>query len=256
MTMKVSIITAVYNRVSTVEDAITSVLSQDYSNIEYIVIDGASTDGTIDIIEKYRDRIATLVSEEDGGIYDALNKGLSCATGDVIGFLHSDDLFGDSTVISSIVAQFEASQTNSVYGNLVYVNAKDPSKIIRYWESGEYDSRKLKNGWTPPHPSFYIKRSVYQAYGNFDTSFKIAADYDITVRFLFKHHVTASFVPTTIVKMRVGGASSSLKNIACKMREDARVMKKNGLTWWYTLFMKNTRKIPQLFLRVKSEKDK
>lgn len=247
--MKVSIITAVYNRASTVEDAITSVLNQDYPDIEYIVIDGGSTDGTLGIINKYRKQIARLVSEKDAGIYDALNKGIALATGDIIGFLHSDDIFFSHGVVSKIVEEFKKSNADSVYGNLEYVNAQQPDKVIRFWNSGSFSHSSLRQGWTPPHPTFYIRRCVYEKYGNFDTSFRIASDYDITLRFLFKHKISASYVPHTIVKMRVGGASSSLKNVCKKMTEDARAMKRNGLNFTYTLAAKNLRKIPQFFKR-------
>lgn len=244
--MKVSIITSVYNNEKTIEDAIKSVLSQTYPNIEYIVVDGASKDNTVSVIKKYEDKISTFVSEKDKGIYDGLNKGVSLATGDVIAFLHSDDIYADENIISEVVEHFKSTNTNSIYADLVYVDKEDTSKIFRYWKSGEYSFKKLCNGWMPPHPTFFVKKEFYDKYGKFDLDFGIAADYDFMLRMLGKYKITTSYLPKILYKMRVGGASNrSLKNIIQKSREDIKALKNNNIGGLHTIIMKNLSKIPQ-----------
>lgn len=244
--MKVSIITSVYNNEKTIEDAIKSVLSQTYSNIEYIVVDGASKDGTVDVIKKYEDKISTFVSEKDKGIYDGLNKGVSLATGDVIAFLHSDDIYADENIITEVVEHFKSTNTDSIYGDLVYVDKEDTSKIFRYWKSGEYTFKKLSNGWMPPHPTFFVKKEFYDKYGKFDLDFGIAADYDFMLRMLGKYKISTSYLPKVLYKMRVGGASNrSLKNIIQKSLEDIKALKNNNIGGVHTIILKNLSKIPQ-----------
>ena len=252
MSLKVSIITSVWNNEATIEDAIKSVLSQNYSDIEYIVVDGASKDGTVNIIKKYEDKISTFVSEKDKGIYDGLNKGVSLATGDIIGFLHSDDIYADENIITEVVEAFKKNNTDSIYGDLVYVDKHDTSKIFRYWKSGEYSFKKLCNGWMPPHPTFFVKREFYEKYGKFDLGFGIAADYDFMLRMLGKYKISTSYLPKVLYKMRVGGASSrSLKNIIQKSREDIKALKNNGIGGIHTIIMKNISKIPQFLFKNK-----
>ena len=249
--MKVSIITSVYNNEKTIEDAIKSVLNQTYTNIEYIVVDGASKDNTVSVIKKYEDKISTFVSESDKGIYDGLNKGVSLATGDVISFLHSDDIYADENIISEVVEHFKSTNTDSIYADLVYVDKEDTSKIFRYWKSGEYSFKKLCNGWMPPHPTFFVKKEFYDKYGKFDLDFGIAADYDFMLRMLGKYKITTSYLPKVLYKMRVGGASNrSLKNIIQKSREDIKALKNNHIGGLHTIIMKNISKIPQ-FLKKK-----
>jgi len=249
--MKVSIITSVYNNEKTIEDAVKSVLSQTYQNIEYIVVDGASKDNTVSVIKKYEDKISTFVSERDKGIYDGLNKGTSLATGDVIAFLHSDDIYADENIISEVVEHFKSTNTDSIYADLVYVDKEDTSKIFRYWKSGEYSFKKLCNGWMPPHPTFFVKKEFYDKYGKFDLDFGIAADYDFMLRMLGKYKITTSYLPKVLYKMRVGGASNrSLKNIIQKSREDIKALKNNNIGGLQTIIMKNISKIPQ-FLKKK-----
>ena len=244
--MKVSIITSVYNNEKTIEDAVKSVLSQTYPNIEYIVVDGASKDNTVSVIKKYEDKISTFVSESDKGIYDGLNKGVSLATGDVIAFLHSDDIYADENIISEVVEHFKKTNTDSIYGDLVYVDKEDTSKIFRYWQSGEYSFKKLCNGWMPPHPTFFVKKEFYDKYGKFDLDFGIAADYDFMLRMLGKYKISTSYLPKVLYKMRVGGASNrSLKNIIQKSREDIKALKNNNIGGLHTIIMKNLSKIPQ-----------
>ena len=248
--MKISIITSVYNNQETIAEAIVSVLSQTYPNIEYIIVDGGSSDNTVDIIKSYQDRLSTFISEPDKGIYDGLNKGINLATGDVIGFLHSDDLYENNTVIEKVAQAFIKNNIDSVYGDLTYVNKSDPSKIIRFWRSGDFTHKKLGYGWMPPHPTFFVRRFIYQNYGLFDTNFKIAADYDLMLRFLGKNKISTYYLPSVLIKMRVGGASNkSLKNVLRKSSEDLQAMKNNNIGGIVSLAIKNLSKIKQFVLK-------
>lgn len=246
--VKISIITICYNSAHSIADAVNSVLSQTYSNIEYIVVDGKSKDNTVEIIQSFGDRISKFISEPDKGIYDALNKGVRMATGDVIGFMHSDDLFANDQIIEKVARMFEDSSTQSVYGDLQYVYKTDTNKVLRYWKSGEFSLQKLRMGWMPPHPTFYVRKSVYDAYGDFQIRYKIAADYDTMLRFLGKHQITTHYLPEVMVKMRVGGASNrSIKNIILKMQEDWDAIRGNQFGNIFTLLFKNLRKLNQFF---------
>lgn len=250
--MKISVITAVYNNESTIEDAIQSVLSQTHDDIEYILIDGESTDSTYRIIDKYKDKIDTIVSEPDGGIYDALNKGIDKATGEVVCFLHSDDIYEDENVIKKVNELFETNPVDSVYGDLVYVKKTDVNTVVRYWKSGKFSYKKLKKGWMPPHPTFFVKKEVYKQYGNFDTSFRIAADYDIVLRFLGVHKISTVYIPEVLIKMRVGGESNkSLANLKKKTSEDIKALRKNNIGGYITILRKNLSKISQ-FIKKKA----
>lgn len=248
--IRISVVTAVYNRKDTVGEALDSVFCQTHPSIESVVIDGASTDGTRQILETYRDRIDVLVSERDGGIYDALNKGIRHATGDVVGFLHADDVLAGPDVLARIAQAFEDPRIDAVYGDLKYVAHGDLGKVIRHWKSGEYRPSMLRNGWMPPHPTFYVRRSVYAQHGGFDMNLRIAADYDSVLRFLALGRISLAYIPSVLVLMRVGGASNaSLRNILRKSREDLLVIRRNQVGGWLTLFLKNTRKIGQFFTR-------
>jgi glycosyltransferase len=249
--VKISIITAVYNNENTIEDAIKSVLSQTHGDIEYILIDGASSDGTLDIVKKYDEKIDTIVSEKDGGIYDALNKGIEKATGDVVCFLHSDDIYENEDVVKKVNNLFEEQQVDSVYGDLVYVKKENVDKVVRYWKSGEFEYKKLKTGWMPPHPTFFVKREVYEKYGGFDTNFRIAADYDTILRFLGVQKISTAYLPEVLIKMRLGGESNkSLANLKNKTVEDIKALRKNSIGGYQTILMKNISKLPQ-FLKSK-----
>ncbi|PSU50942.1 glycosyl transferase [Photobacterium frigidiphilum] len=248
--MKVSIITATYNSAKTIRDTLLSLESQSYSDIEYIIIDGASKDNTLKVINNISSRVTTIISESDKGIYDALNKGIATATGDVVGFLHSDDLFAYPDAIKDIVAQFDTDKCQAVYGDLEYVAQDDTNKVIRLWKSGQYTRSKLKNGWMPPHPTFYMKRELYENFGSFDLSFKIAADYDSLLRYLWANNVSMSYVPKVVMKMRVGGASNrDLRNIIIKTKEDIKALKNNQLFWPQAILIKNLSKIPQFIIK-------
>lgn len=246
--MKISVVTAVYNNASTIRDALESTLSQQYPNVELVVIDGGSTDGTREVIERYRDRIATYVSEPDRGIYDALNKGVRLATGDVIGFLHSDDLFADNQALNRVAEAMREPSVEASFGDLNYVRKESPDAIVRAWKSGEFTPRKLSSGWMPPHPTLYVRRSVYERVGAFDTRYRIAADYDWMLRFL-RQARSVRYVAQVQVLMRVGGASNrSLKNILRKSKEDLQALRANGFGVFaavYALAGKNIGKLPQ-----------
>lgn len=246
----ISVVTAVYNRKGTVAQALDSILAQTHPDVEPLIVDGASTDGTRDVLERYRSRIPNFVSEPDGGIYDALNKGILRAHGDVVGFLHADDLFANDTVLERIAATFDASGVDAVYGDLVYVDKGDPSRIVRYWKAGAFDRAKLRQGWMPPHPTFYVRRSVYERLGLFDTRYRIAADYDSVVRFLFNGGIEVAYVPEVLVRMRVGGVSNrSLSTIMRKSREDHDILQRHGVGGLSTLLRKNFSKVSQFWAR-------
>jgi len=246
--LKISIITVVWNNKETIKDAINSVLAQSYSNIEYIVVDGASTDGTVEIVKSYGDKISKFVSEKDRGIYDGLNRGIALASGDVIGFLHSDDVYASQNVIEEVARAFgEDERLEGVYGDLIYTPKNDTSKVIRYWKSRDFEAGLLAKGWMPPHPTLFLKKDVYEKFGVFDLNFKIAADYDFMLRIL-SNGIKVKYVPEVLYKMRVGGASNkNIKNIINKSREDLRALKKNEIGGFYTLFLKNFSKISQFF---------
>ena len=228
--MKISVITITYNSEKTLRDTIESVLSQSYSDIEYVIVDGNSKDSTCDIIRSYEGRISTFVSEKDEGLYDALNKGIRLATGDVVGFLHSDDIFASTETIKMIAEAFIKFNVDSVYGDLVYVAQNDTDKIIRFWRSGKFTRARALTGWMPPHPTFYVKREVYETYGGFNTSFRISADYESILRFLVRFRISTFYIPLVLIRMRFGGESNkSIRNVIRKSVEDFRAMQMNGL---------------------------
>ncbi|MDW3056455.1 glycosyltransferase family 2 protein [Vibrio sp. 1978] len=248
--MKVSIITATYNSANTIADTLRSLEEQTYQDIEYIIVDGASKDSTLEVIQSNATRITKLISEPDKGIYDALNKGIQAATGDIVGFLHSDDMLAYPDAIKDLVSTLESNNTQAVYADLEYVSKDDTSKVIRKWISGSYARNNIRAGWMPPHPTFFMKRECYLQFGQFDLSLKIAADYDSILRYLWTHNVTASYLPKVVTKMRVGGASNrSLANIIEKTKEDIQALKNNHLFWPSALLVKNVSKFPQFFKR-------
>jgi glycosyltransferase len=246
--MKISIITATYNSESTIKTCMDSVLNQTYSNIEYIIVDGGSKDETLSYINEKASEHPKIVYnyEPDKGIYDALNKGIKKATGDVIGFVHSDDFLADNSIIEAIVDVFKTKNVDGVYGNLHYVALENTDKIIRNWISKPFNTKMLKQGWMPAHPTLYLKKSLYDNNGMFDLTYKIAADYDFILRIFKQSQLKFYFLPKTIVKMRVGGASNrSLKNIMQKTKEDYRAIKTNDIGSWVTIFIKNVSKLKQ-----------
>jgi len=228
--LKITIITACLNNADTLESALQSVIEQDYKNIEYIVIDGASIDGTQALLEKYKDKISVIISEKDKGIYEALNKGLSKATGDVIGFLHADDFYTFPHIISKIASTFEKTDTDCVYGDLQYVDRESSIRVIRNWKSEAYNDGLFLKGWMPPHPTFFLKKKWYDEYGGYNTRFAISADYELMLRMLYKHKLKATYIPEVLVKMRTGGTSnSSLARRIKANQEDRKAWKINNL---------------------------
>jgi glycosyltransferase involved in cell wall biosynthesis len=248
--MKITVITAVFNNRATIAEAIDSALAQIGADFELVVIDGASTDGTLDILRGYGTKIPVLVSERDHGIYDALNKGIALASGDVVGFLHSDDLFADTSVLARVSSAFADQVVDAVYGDLLYVMKHDPARVVRYWRAGEFSRARLGWGWMPPHPTFYVRRSVYERLGSFDTSYRIAADYDSMLRIFGRDDIQSAYIPEVLVKMRVGGASNrSLSNVVRKSAEDYRALRANGVGSAGALVWKNLSKISQFWNR-------
>jgi len=249
--MKVSIITATFNSEKTILDTLKSLEQQTYKNIEYIVIDGASSDKTVELIQNNSTRVTKIICEPDQGIYDALNKGIYASTGDVIGFLHSDDLFASNIAVENIVNKFKSDGCDAVYGDLKYVAQDNISKVIRVWKSGEYNLSSIKSGWMPPHPTFFMKRELYEKFGGFDLGFKIAADYDSLLRYLWTNQISLAYLPEVLTLMRMGGASNrNLKNILQKTKEDINILSKNKVPVFRAILMKNISKIPQfIFLK-------
>ncbi|HEX5001807.1 MAG TPA: glycosyltransferase family 2 protein [Bacteroidia bacterium] len=246
--MKISIITITYNSAKTVEETIKSVAAQDYQDLEYIIVDGKSKDRTLEIVNKYASKISNLVSEKDNGLYDALNKGIKLATGDVIGMLHSDDVYSDSNVISKVAALFESSsQPDAVYADLVFVDRTNPDKVLRTWKAGEYEPGSFLKGWMPPHPTFFVKREVYEKLGGFNTTLKLSADYELMLRFIHKNGIRVAYLPETIVKMRMGGVSNTSFFVKLKANmEDKLAWKLNDIKpGFFTRFMKPLNKVKQ-----------
>ena len=231
--MKVSIITICFNAEKTIKDTIESVLSQTYPDIEYIVVDGDSKDKTPEIVASFGNRIDKFVSEKDRGLFDALNKGIKMASGEIIGILHADDVFASKQTIEKVVENFKKSQADACWGDLVYIDKEEPEKVVRCWKSSAYERGLFKKGWMPPHTTFFAKKSAFEKYGNYDLRFDMAADYELMLRFLEKYNLPSCYIPEVLVKMRTGGVSDrSLKNIRriIKSNFDAyRAWRANGL---------------------------
>ena len=206
--MKVSIITVCLNAVEIVEDTIRSVLAQDYPGTEYIVVDGGSTDGTLEIIRKYARSISKTISESDKGTYDAMNKGIKMATGDIVGFLNAGDFYATHDAISSVVACLQQSDADAVYADLEYVAEHNPAKTVRIWRSQPFRDGLFEKGWHPPHPTFFVKKRLFEKYGCFDVDYKISADYELMLRLLRKHGIKSRHIPRVLVRMRTGGKSN------------------------------------------------
>jgi glycosyltransferase involved in cell wall biosynthesis len=210
--MRLSIITAVYNREATIAQALASVEAQTYPDVEHLVIDGASTDGTLAVINRARHARMRIVSEPDQGIYDALNKGIALAAGDVVGLMHSDDFFAHERVLERVAAAFDGPGVLAAYGDLDYVSAADETRVVRRWRSGPYSEHKLRRGWMPPHPALFLRREVFERYGAYDTSYRIAADYDAILRYFSHEDLRPAYIPEVLVKMRLGGESNRCGN--------------------------------------------
>ena len=245
---KITIITAGYNSAATIRDTLQCIASQTYSNIEHIIIDGASKDDTLKIVSEFP-HVAKIVSESDQGIYDAMNKGIQLATGDIIGILNSDDFYSNNRTLKIVAETFLENDVKSCYADLQYVDEKDTSRVIRNWKSGDFKRTNFLRGWMPPHPTFFVKKELYKKYGCFDLELNSAADYELMLRFLYKNKVSTKYIPIVLVKMRTGGQSNaSIKNRLRANQEDKLAWKKNGLQpKFYTTFLKPIRKINQYF---------
>jgi len=245
--MKVTIVTVTLNAAAYLEQCIQSVISQRHDDIEHIIVDGGSTDGTLPIIKRYQRHIAQWVTGKDNGMYDAINRGMRMATGDIIGTLNSDDVLANREVVGTVVATFLQYPVQAVYGDIVYVQPYDLSKVSRVWNGGDYNRNKFKFGWMPAHPSFYISRSLVAKLGYYETHFHSAADYEFMTRYLYLHKVTARYIPELMVKMRMGGISNG--NISRRLRANRRdylAMRKNNIPFALVVsVLKPLRKINQ-----------
>ena len=248
--MKVSIITATYNSALTVRDTLNCIREQEHPDIEHIIVDGLSTDETLKIVHEFG-HISKIISEKDKGIYDAMNKGIEAATGDVIGILNSDDIYVGPNVISTISSIFSDPEVQTSYADLQYVHQYDLNKTVRTWRSGSFNRRNFYYGWMPPHPTFFVRREVYDKVGLFNSALRSAADYELMLRILVKHEIPAHYIPEVIVKMRSGGMSNaSFKSRITANREDRLAWKLNGLEpHFFTLYAKPIRKISQFLIR-------
>ena len=247
--MKVTLITATYNSQKYLEDCIQSVVRQTYHDIEYIIVDGKSGDGTLAIIKKYENNIAKWISETDRGMYDTINKGMEMATGDIIGILNSDDMLDGDDVIETIVKAFEEKNVDSIYGDLEYVDPEDTNKIYRIWKGKPYKRSLFRSGWMPAHPTFYFRRELLKKYGGYENHYFSAADYEFMARYLYKYKISAYYLPKLIVKMRRGGQSnSSLRKRLRANRRDYLAMKKNNIPFaFFVSILKPLSKLHQYY---------
>ncbi len=247
--MKISIITVVHNNKDTIRDAIDSVLNQTYKDIEYIIIDGDSSDGTVEIVQSYGNKISKFVSEADHGIYDAMNKGIGLATGDVVGILNSDDFYIDAEVIGRVAREFEEKGVDSVFADLVYVKPDDLGNYVRRYSSKNFNPSKFAYGWMPAHPTFFVKKAFYDKFGLYKTDYHIAADYELLIRFLHKHKLSYSYIDAVLTVMRMGGVSTnSLKSNLILNKEILRACRENGIkTSLIKIYSKYPKKILEIF---------
>lgn len=245
--MKVSLITVTYNSARYLQNAIQSVYNQDYPDIEYIIVDGGSTDETLSIIEQNAGCVTKWISEKDNGMYDAINKGMQMATGDVIGILNSDDMLAAKDVVSKIAACFKEQNVDSIFGDLMYVEAEETSKIHRFWRGSTYNRKSFNLGWMPAHPTFYVRREIVEQLGGYETHYFSAADFELMTRYLYKHRISACYLPELIVKMRKGGMSNgSFKKRFRANRRDYLALKRNKVPFPFIVSMiKPLRKLPQ-----------
>lgn len=237
-----------FNAAETIEQTIKSVLDQTYPDFEYIVVDGGSKDETVKILDKYKDKIR-YISEKDNGIYDAMNKGVKMAMGEVIGVIGADDFYPDNEVLSGVAAAFKSNNTDSAYGDVKFVDPIDTTKVVRFWKEDDYNRKNWLKGWMPPHITFYLKKEAYNKFGLYKTEFTCAGDYELMLRMLYKNNLTSQYIPSVLMTMRVGGTSNaSLKHRYVANMEDRKAWKINNLKpKWYTLWWKPISKIGQLF---------
>lgn len=248
--MKISIITVCYNSASTIEGTIKSVLDQDYKNVEYIIVDGGSTDGTLRILDRCKDKISHFVSEPDDGIYAAMNKGIKLSTGDIIATLNADDLYANESILRQMVEFMQRNDLDAAYGDIVYVDRNNTHHITRFWRTGEYKRGAFYYGWVIPHPTFFCRKQVFEKHGYFNEKFKVAADFELLLRFIEKYQIKVGYLPKVIVKMRTGGKANVLRGIIRGNCEIIRSFRLNSLRlspWFF--IVKPATKISQLFTR-------
>jgi glycosyltransferase len=248
--LKLTIITVTYNSANTIVETLASVAAQSYRDIEHIVVDGGSIDDTRDLIAAHGSRVSKMISEPDEGIYDAMNKGLRLATGDLVGFLNGDDTFASADAIERIVCAASEGEPDALFGDLVYIDPSRAKPLVRYWRAGSFSRSKLRLGWMPPHPTLYIRRSMIERIGLFDSQLSIAADYEFMLRLLCSPGVKVAYIPRVLVKMRIGGASNgSIRAMVRKSKEDLFALRKHQVGGLTTLLCKNVRKLQQFFER-------
>jgi len=250
--MRISVITVCFNAASTLEGTVQSVLSQTADpqepfDLEYVVVDGGSTDGTLHLLEPYRNRIAKLISEPDQGLYDAMNKGIRSATGDVVAILNADDVYASTDILARVAAAFRETGAEAIYGNLTYVTSEDFTKVKRLWRAGAFKPGAFRRGWMPPHPTLFVRRSCYERWGMFSLALSSAADYELMLRFIHRHGMSLAYLPETLVLMQTGGRSNaSLKHRIRAHREDWKAWRMNGFNPSpLTLLAKPLRKLSQ-----------
>jgi glycosyltransferase len=251
----VSIITVVLNSSKTIADCLTSVRKQQNVHIEHIVVDGGSQDGTLEVVASHN-HVAQVIHGPDKGIYDAMNKGIAAARGDIIGFLNADDFYSDGNVVAAVTAAISGRGNDTCYGDLQYIADNEEPRVVRYWKAGRYRGpRQFYNGWMPPHPTFFAAKEVYERYGGYDLSLGTAADYELMLRMLVKHRVSAEYIPRVLVTMRTGGVSNAtIGNRMAAHGMDRRAWQVNGLRPYpWTLMMKPLRKAGQWLCRPSAE---
>lgn len=249
--MKISVVTVAFNAADTIADTLQSVATQGHDSIEHIVIDGASSDGTTQIVDNYRDSLAHIVSEADDGIYHAMNKGIALATGDIVGTLNADDMYMHDDVLKRVAKIFSDPAVEACYGDLIYVNRNNLDKIIRYWTSQDYRPGLFERGWLPAHPTFFVRRKIYEKYGLFDLQYRIQSDFELTMRFLAVHKIKSVYIPDILIRMRMGGTTNnSAMNFIKGNLESYRACKKHGLKIMPWFFLtKWAQRLPQFVRR-------
>lgn len=246
--MKISVITVSFNSAATIGETMHSLVAQSHADIDHIVVDGASTDETLAVVRSAAATTTRVVSEPDFGIYDGMNKGIRLATGDVIGFLNSDDCLASSNALAKIAEAFADPAVDACYGDLVYVDPRRQQPVVRYWRAGSFSPARLRRGWMPPHPTLYVRKSVMDSIGPFDATLRIAADYEFALRLFSRQGTKVVYLPEVLVNMRVGGASNrSLSALIRKSREDLGALRKHQVGGLLTLLGKNLQKVPQFF---------
>jgi glycosyltransferase involved in cell wall biosynthesis len=253
--MRVTVVTVAFNSSATIADTLRSIEGQQYDDLEHIVIDGGSTDGTLDILRSTGTRVSRIVSEPDRGIFDAMNKGWSLATGDVVGFLNSDDTFSSPESVARIAAALVKSESDACYGDLVYVDRENPSRVVRYWRSRPFVNGDFRKGWQPPHPTFYVRREVFERVGGFDLEFRIQSDFEFCLRLLEVARIRSCYVPHVLVNMRTGGVSNSgFRNVLRGNIEAYRACHKNGMYVDPSFIVRKVlSRIPQFIARPNSD---